>query len=243
MITENNYSHVTYGKSVMNRVKDAGYKILGYVAENIFKGNGLSPQKALDGFIKSPGHNKNLLGSYSQMGSAYCKGTNGNDYWAQVFGNGFDDTTYDDRSCSYSGSSKAKSSAVPVIAAVNKAKQSQITRKVKALPPVVEEKKVKKSKKMSKVVPVSLKEMKEAKPTKKEEKPKTKKEPKTKQVEKTDEQVEKIDGELYQPIKKVENTPMGKKSLSQAKIQATKQERVENCRLKRTRLAAAAARK
>lgn len=55
MITENNYSHVTYGKSVMHRIKDAGYTVLGYVAENIFKGNGLTPAKALDGFIKSPG--------------------------------------------------------------------------------------------------------------------------------------------------------------------------------------------
>lgn len=69
-----------------SRVGDISKK-LGTVraaAENVAYGN-LSPQAVVDGWIKSPGHRKNMLGDFNLIGIGTARGKGNIVYFTQIF--------------------------------------------------------------------------------------------------------------------------------------------------------------
>jgi uncharacterized protein YkwD len=68
-----------------DRIVASGYNWKA-VGENIAAGN-LTPQEAVQGWMKSPPHRRNLLsGDYSEIGIGYAVDSAGSKYYVQVFG-------------------------------------------------------------------------------------------------------------------------------------------------------------
>jgi uncharacterized protein YkwD len=86
MFSRNYFSHDSKdGRTVSDRVIASGYAFKGYksftVGENIAKGE-MTIAEVMEGWIKSPGHCKNLMNpSFKEVGAAQF-----NDYWVQDFG-------------------------------------------------------------------------------------------------------------------------------------------------------------
>lgn len=82
----NDLDHNAGGNTPGQRLEMMGYD-WNKVAENIYDETGYGPpdpSRAVNGWIKSPGHEVNMVGDYDHMGSAYCTGAGGKVYWAQV---------------------------------------------------------------------------------------------------------------------------------------------------------------
>ena len=82
MANHNCFSHQCSGEAhFKSRIAATGYRP-GRCAENIGAGY-KSAQRAVDRWMKSPGHRKNLLGDYKEMGCgyAYRGGTRYKSYW------------------------------------------------------------------------------------------------------------------------------------------------------------------
>ncbi len=81
------FSHTgSDGSTMQERVQDSGYKYWS-IAENIYyQAPRNQPERAVQGWLKSPGHRRNLLNSkFTQMGVGYAR--NGTKhYYVQVFG-------------------------------------------------------------------------------------------------------------------------------------------------------------
>jgi uncharacterized protein YkwD len=74
------------GSSPGARARAAGYAWT-KVAENIAGGQ-ITPQEAVTGWLHSPGHCRNIMGSYDEIGVSYVTrpGSELRTYWTQVFG-------------------------------------------------------------------------------------------------------------------------------------------------------------
>jgi len=72
------------GSTPAERIKAEGYRYR-RCGENIAFGR-FSPQSVMDGWLDSPPHKKNILGSFSQIGIGYAKAKNGASYWCVTFG-------------------------------------------------------------------------------------------------------------------------------------------------------------
>lgn len=74
-------SHVgSNGSTAAQRIKGAGYRGR-TLAENVANGHS-SPEAVVSGWMRSPGHRKNILNpAYQEIGVGYA-----NDYWTQNFG-------------------------------------------------------------------------------------------------------------------------------------------------------------
>lgn len=85
------YSHVgPDGSTMQSRIEAAGYSGWRSIAENIYK-SPTSVKAAMDGWIASPGHYKNLVNpAYTDIGFGYAKNpdTRMGTYWVQNFGRG-----------------------------------------------------------------------------------------------------------------------------------------------------------
>jgi uncharacterized protein YkwD len=66
------------------RIKDAGY-IYRRSGENVAYGR-WTPERLMEGWMGSPPHKKNILGSYSQIGAACAIAEDGRSYWCVTFG-------------------------------------------------------------------------------------------------------------------------------------------------------------
>ncbi|AFZ66872.1 CAP domain-containing protein [Deinococcus peraridilitoris] len=73
------------GSSAGERARAAGYAWTG-VAENIAGGQ-TTPQEVVTGWLKSPGHCKNIMGEFQEIGLSYGARPNSElrTYWTQVF--------------------------------------------------------------------------------------------------------------------------------------------------------------
>jgi len=72
------------GSSPMDRIKQAGYSYQ-RAGENIAYGR-FRPERLMQGWMDSPPHKKNILGSYSQIGVACAIAEDGTSYWCVTFG-------------------------------------------------------------------------------------------------------------------------------------------------------------
>jgi uncharacterized protein YkwD len=67
-----------------DRVKDAGYDYR-RTGENIAFGR-FTPDQLMEGWMESPTHKRNVLGTFSQIGVACATGEDGLTYWCVTFG-------------------------------------------------------------------------------------------------------------------------------------------------------------
>ena len=72
------------GTAPADRVVDAGYKYR-RCGENVAFGR-WTPERLMKGWMDSPPHKKNILGSYSQIGVACATAEDGTSYWCVTFG-------------------------------------------------------------------------------------------------------------------------------------------------------------
>jgi uncharacterized protein YkwD len=72
------------GSSIKDRVEATGYSYQ-TIGENVAEGQ-RTPQEAIEAWMKSPGHRKNVLGNYSEIGVAYAADQDGRIYWCADFG-------------------------------------------------------------------------------------------------------------------------------------------------------------
>lgn len=72
------------GSTPFDRIKSQGYNYR-RAAENIAFGQ-YEVDVLMDGWMNSPGHKKNILGRFSQVGMAYATDKNGIPYWCVNFG-------------------------------------------------------------------------------------------------------------------------------------------------------------
>jgi uncharacterized protein YkwD len=72
------------GSSPIERIKATGYAYR-RAGENIAAGR-LTSDRLMKGWMDSPHHKRNILGSYSQIGVACATGESGKRYWCVTFG-------------------------------------------------------------------------------------------------------------------------------------------------------------
>lgn len=72
------------GSTPAERLKTEGYRYR-RVGENIAYGQS-SIEDVMEGWLDSPPHKKNILGSFSQIGVGYAKSKDGTPYWCVTFG-------------------------------------------------------------------------------------------------------------------------------------------------------------
>lgn len=73
------------GGTMVSRIEKVGYRYRG-IAENIAMGQ-TSAKQAVDGWLKSPGHRRNMLNrDYRDLGVGFAKDRRGIGRWVQVFG-------------------------------------------------------------------------------------------------------------------------------------------------------------
>jgi uncharacterized protein YkwD len=85
MAKKGELNHVLDGKSPADRVKDTGYPWAA-VAENIANGHDLTPEGAVELWMNSPPHKKNLLNKeYAEIGIGTARTDKGEVYYTQVF--------------------------------------------------------------------------------------------------------------------------------------------------------------
>lgn len=70
--------------SPFERMETEGYRYQ-RAAENIACGD-FSLESLMRAWMTSPGHRRNILGSYNQIGAAYATGADGTTYWCVTFG-------------------------------------------------------------------------------------------------------------------------------------------------------------
>ena len=91
MVKLGKLEHETFGTTPSDRIDAQRYNWQG-CAENIYneKGYSVNPEfeRAVNAWIKSPGHEKNMVGDYVHHGSASCVASDGTIYWAQEFAKG-----------------------------------------------------------------------------------------------------------------------------------------------------------
>lgn len=80
--TNAGYSHYIQGQGPMAGARSRGFKGRS-AGENIAWGQP-SPESAVNAWINSPGHRRNMLGNWQVCGMAKADGTN---RWIQIFGN------------------------------------------------------------------------------------------------------------------------------------------------------------
>lgn len=106
--------HSVDGTTPGGRAQSQGYGWRS-VAENIYSDKGYGSPKftrALNAWIKSPGHRKNLQGNYVSVGHAKCVGRDGTQYWVQDFAAGDADPS-DQYNCSAPPRKQPKSRTSP----------------------------------------------------------------------------------------------------------------------------------
>jgi uncharacterized protein YkwD len=74
----------TGGSDVLERAQSHGYKVRA-VGENVASGQG-TPEVVLVDWLSSPGHRRNILGDFDDLGLAQAKDESGRIYWCAVFG-------------------------------------------------------------------------------------------------------------------------------------------------------------
>jgi uncharacterized protein YkwD len=72
------------GSSPIVRIKAEGYPYR-RAGENIATGR-YDTERLMKGWVDSPHHKKNILGSFSQIGVACATGESGKRYWCVTFG-------------------------------------------------------------------------------------------------------------------------------------------------------------
>jgi uncharacterized protein YkwD len=72
------------GSSSIQRIVAAGYKYR-RAGENVAAGY-FTIDALMKGWMESPPHKRNILGSFSQIGVACATGENGKRYWCVTFG-------------------------------------------------------------------------------------------------------------------------------------------------------------
>ena len=72
------------GKSVVDRITALGYRYR-RAGENIAAGR-FTVERLMKGWMESPPHKRNILGSFSQIGVAYATAEDGKRYWCVTFG-------------------------------------------------------------------------------------------------------------------------------------------------------------
>lgn len=72
------------GSTVADRVVASGYRYR-RCGENVAMGR-YSPELVMRGWLTSPPHRKNVLGSYSHVGLGYATAKDGTPYWCVTFG-------------------------------------------------------------------------------------------------------------------------------------------------------------
>ncbi len=72
------------GSAPADRITDEGYRYR-RVGENVAYGR-WTPEGLMHGWLESPPHKKNILGSYSQIGAACAIAEDGTAYWCVTFG-------------------------------------------------------------------------------------------------------------------------------------------------------------
>jgi uncharacterized protein YkwD len=72
------------GSSPFERMSRVGYTYSG-AAENVAYGFP-TVEAVMAGWMRSPGHRRNILGQYSQVGVGYATGKDGLTYWCVTFG-------------------------------------------------------------------------------------------------------------------------------------------------------------
>ena len=76
-------THYRDGRDFGRRMNDIGWA--GSSAENIASGQ-LTPSLVVTGWLGSPGHKKNMLGPYEQLGVGHAIDAGGRHYWVAIFG-------------------------------------------------------------------------------------------------------------------------------------------------------------
>ncbi len=85
MARQQKLSHNLDGKGPGDRLRALGYRSRGW-AENCAFGS-RTPAEAIRGWMRSPGHRKNMLGpSFVEVGLGIAQDEDGVRYWTQVFG-------------------------------------------------------------------------------------------------------------------------------------------------------------
>jgi uncharacterized protein YkwD len=72
------------GSAPAERITDEGYRYR-RVGENVAYGR-WTPEGLMHGWLESPPHKRNILGSYSQIGAACAIAEDGTAYWCVTFG-------------------------------------------------------------------------------------------------------------------------------------------------------------
>jgi uncharacterized protein YkwD len=85
MSKQRELNHVLDGKNPADRVKDTGYQWAS-VGENIANGDDLTPAGAVELWMNSPPHKKNILSKdYTEIGIGIVRNDKGDVYYTQVF--------------------------------------------------------------------------------------------------------------------------------------------------------------
>jgi uncharacterized protein YkwD len=88
MAEKNNLSHTSRGlhngENLSDRIKTVGYQGWIGIAENIAWNS--HPDEVVDDWMNSPGHRRNILGDYDEIGIAIAVNKKGEPYYCQVFG-------------------------------------------------------------------------------------------------------------------------------------------------------------
>ncbi len=72
------------GSSSSERVKARGYRYF-RAGENVAAGR-FTAERVMKGWMDSPGHRRNILGGYSEIGVGYAVDESGTGYWCVTFG-------------------------------------------------------------------------------------------------------------------------------------------------------------
>ena len=87
MARQHKMEHVLDGKKPSQRIAEAGYDYH-YTGENVAYGfGGFGPEEVFEGWMKSPGHRKNILDeNYKEIGIGVATDDKGATYYTQDFG-------------------------------------------------------------------------------------------------------------------------------------------------------------
>jgi uncharacterized protein YkwD len=72
------------GSSPFRRMERAGYRY-GRAAENVAAGQ-FTLDELMSDWMSSPGHRRNILGQYAEIGTGYATDASGTPYWCVTFG-------------------------------------------------------------------------------------------------------------------------------------------------------------
>jgi uncharacterized protein YkwD len=72
------------GSSPFRRIQSQGYQFR-RAGENVACGQ-ITVESVMDDWMRSPGHRRNILGEYTQIGAACATDENGTPYWCVTFG-------------------------------------------------------------------------------------------------------------------------------------------------------------